>query len=148
MRGDAIWWRVWDKFAVGDESGCWNWLANRTRGGYGLIHRRNEPGLTSLTHRIVYEIVRGPIPEGLDIDHRCRNRGCVNPFHLEPVTGDENNRRGESFSAENARKTHCPRGHLFDVVNQTGTRIGKRRCRACAREATRAYRQRQRAATT
>lgn len=81
--------RFWAKVAKSD--GCWQWMAARTPKGYGQFapHRRHV-----YAHRYVYELVVGPIPEGLTIDHLCRNRGCVRPDHLEVVTRGENTRRG------------------------------------------------------
>jgi hypothetical protein len=75
----------------------------------------------------------GAVPEGLELDHLCRVRGCVNPKHLEPVTHRENLMRGESWSAVNARKTHCPEGHPYDETNTYIDGKGRRRCRECAR---------------
>jgi hypothetical protein len=88
------------------------------------------PGNTRLVHRIAYEAERGSIPEGLVLDHLCRNRGCVNPWHLEPVTNIQNVMRGVSAFAINARKTECPQGHPYDDEN---TRIerGSRICQTC-----------------
>ena len=93
-------------------------------------------------HRVVYEALVGPIPDGLELDHLCFNRRCVNPNHMEPVTGYENILRGNSFSAVNARKTHCIHGHEFTeentyVVTQNG-RPG-RQCKTCRRRRTREW---------
>jgi len=87
--------RIDDKVLVGDD--CWEWTAGRDRHGYGQL-KISSAGrkTTARAHRVVYEIVRGPIPEGLTLDHLCRNRGCVNPSHLEPVTIGDNIRRGET----------------------------------------------------
>lgn len=73
----------------------------------------------------------GPIPEGMDLDHTCRNRGCVNPEHLEPVTTQVNTLRGIGPTAENARKTHCKHGHPLEGDNLYVDPEGKRKCRAC-----------------
>lgn len=83
--------RIADKFTVGD--GCWEWTASRTLDGYGQIHIGPDRQM-GYGHRVVYEMLVGPIPEGLQLDHLCRNRGCTRPDHLEPVTQAENLRRG------------------------------------------------------
>jgi hypothetical protein len=99
--------------------------------GYGRIHVKGYP----LAHRAVYETFVEAVPEGLELDHLCRNTGCVNPDHLEPVTHAENMRRGVW---PNRSKTHCPRGHLYDYFYQQ-----ERGCRTCRTEAMRRYRARQ-----
>lgn len=73
-------------------SGCWEWRAAKAGGGYGRFAPDGRRQVQA--HRFAYEIVCGAIPDGLDLDHLCRNRGCVNPAHLEPVTRQENVRRG------------------------------------------------------
>lgn len=81
-------------------------------------------------HRLVYELLVGPIPDGLQLDHLCRNRGCVRPDHLEPVTRRTNILRGTGPSAIHARKTQCPHGHPYDrTVTRRGTT--ERRCSTC-----------------
>jgi hypothetical protein len=87
--------------------------------------------VTLLAHRVSYERYVGPIPEGAHLDHLCRNRACVNPEHLEPVSVQTNILRGVSPSAVNAAKTECLRGHPFDDENTYVCPAGKRRCRAC-----------------
>lgn len=72
------------------ESGCWIWIGSRNAGGYGTVKYR---GKVWLAHRASYTILAGPIPPGLELDHKCRVRACVNPDHLEPVTGQENIQR-------------------------------------------------------
>lgn len=113
--------------APGDD-GCWLWQRSLSPDGYGWasLDRR-----THQAHRLVYTLTIGPVPEGLVLDHLCRVRHCVNPDHLEPVTGTENLRRGNNA---NASKTHCKFGHLFDELNtshQQGANGIQRGCRTC-----------------
>jgi len=106
---------------------CWEWNGRFLPDGYGMFSLGERD---VLAHRFAYELYRDAIPEGLQLDHLCRNRWCVNPHHLEPVTSRENTMRGMSFSAVNARKTHCPQGHPYDETN-TIHYAGRRYCRAC-----------------
>ena len=126
----AITLRFWDKVDLtGGMAACWPWKASRSgRGrGYGQFH---YPRRTShLAHRLAYELIVGPIPAGLTIDHLCRNQICCNPMHMEPVTNRENILRGDSPSAKAARKTHCYRGHPFTPENTIW--VGYRKCRTC-----------------
>ena len=107
--------------------GCWPWIGTAKGNGYGMIVHN---GVRWLAHRLAYELQVGPIPSGLQIDHLCRNRGCVNPAHMEPVTNRENGLRGISPAAEHARSTACPRGHPYDA--SWAGRYGHRR-RGCLR---------------
>ena len=116
-----------DKFTVGD--GCWEWTAYKTPLGYGQVRR----GVNMTTaQRAVYEALVGPVPDGLELDHLCRNPSCVRPDHLEPVTHQENMRRGDA-GLLNASKTHCVRGHLLDAENLRVRPDGRRQCRECQR---------------
>lgn len=120
--------RFWRK--VNKTESCWEWSGGKSPAGYGTFSIRDTDPLYA--HRVAYEALVGPIPSGLDLDHLCRNRGCVNPAHLEPVTRKVNILRGESIMAKNARKTHCRRGHEFTPEN-TRIRANGRNCRACDR---------------
>ncbi len=115
---------------------CWLWTAYTMPNGYGQF--RYE-GRMRLAHRLSYEWLIGPIPTGLQLDHLCRVRHCVNPAHLEPVTTRINLLRGEGFSAANARKTHCINGHEFTRDNTRSWKDSIRICRACDRERHRVY---------
>jgi hypothetical protein len=118
--------RFWEKVEKTDS--CWKWKAYISAEGYGMFTRIN--GGPICAHRYTYLALRGPIPEGFHLDHLCRNRWCVNPFHLEAVTRKENILRGVGFAAINARKTHCVRGHAFTSEN-TYLHRGERHCRKC-----------------
>lgn len=121
---------------------CWQWTASTTAGGYGQIRTGGAAGPMRYAHRVAYEFTVGPIPDGLQIDHLCRNRSCVNPGHLEPVDNRENSLRGQSFAALNARKTHCPKGHEYSQENTVlDTNTGSRKCRICTRKRDSAYRE-------
>lgn len=109
---------------------CWEWTGPRSN-GYGRIR---AAGRNMLAHRYAYELRKGPIPADLTVDHLCRNRGCVNPDHMELVPNVENVMRGESLHAANARKTHCKRGHELVGDNLRIRPDGTRKCRACERE--------------
>lgn len=116
-----------------DESGCWNWIRSLNHAGYGQFHigsRVDHSRQMVRAHRYSYKIFVGQIPDGLTIDHLCKNRKCVNPNHLEAVDIRTNVLRGESFVAKNALKTHCPKNHEYSVDNLYLYR-GKRICRKC-----------------
>lgn len=111
IQGDPVR-RFWSKVSKTD--GCWLWQASVDKWGYGWF---KLAGKMRRAHSVSYELVVGPVPEGLQLDHLCRNPRCVNPAHLEPVTARENSLRSSSFVALNARKTHCPRGHPLSGEN-------------------------------
>jgi hypothetical protein len=115
------------------ESGCWVWIGACSN-GYGHVRIQTK---ANLAHRVSYEMHKGGIPDGLELDHLCRVPCCVNPDHLEPVTSLVNTLRGinsEVTKARYRRITHCPQGHAYDEANTGMTAQGTRYCRACQRE--------------
>ena len=120
--------------------GCWLWDRPK-RDGYGQFAAGNNR-VSVQAHRWAYEHLIAPIPDGLHIDHLCRVRHCVNPWHLEPVPLVVNVMRGEGLMARNARKSECDSGHAFDSSNTYVTPGGRRQCRACRAAATVKYQQR------
>lgn len=132
--------RLLDRVVVDRETQCWNWTGslNLVSSGYG---RMSVEGRVFYTHRVAYELFVGPIPDGLQIDHLCRNTRCCNPAHLEAVTPAVNSQRGDT-GAHYGRRTHCANGHAFDELNTRIGANGERICRACMRDYKRAYRAR------
>jgi len=116
-------------------SGCWLWTKSTTKGGYGQFRR---DGKQHYAHIAMYELMRGRVPPGLELDHTCRTRRCCNPDHLDPVPHRENVLRGMSPSARSARAAHCVNGHKFTAENTIHIQ-GGRRCRQCVRERNRKY---------
>lgn len=126
--------RFWGKVDGGEVAECWEWLGTRSN-GYGRFV--GGGGRRVIAHRWAYESLIGPIPDGLHLDHLCRNRACVNPWHLDPVTTQVNVRRSP---ITNGNLTHCRRGHPFDAENTyvyTSDDVRRRVCRTC-RDARRA----------
>jgi hypothetical protein len=120
------------------ESGCWEWKGGLDQHGYGAVSWGNK---MHRTHRVFYmSLIRG-IPEGLVIDHLCRNRKCCNPFHMEPVTLGENVKRGEAGLKKRMR-THCTRGHEYTKENVSIDKEGYGRCLPCHRELSKKWKER------
>ena len=126
-----------------DLGSCWLWRSYIDPDGYGRFSvgsRTDSSKRPALAHRVAYVLTVGEIPEGLEPDHLCRVRHCVNSLHVELVTHAENVRRGAAGAVNRARqlaKTHCPREHPYDTANTQITPEGKRHCRTCRRENSR-----------
>jgi hypothetical protein len=131
--------RIARKVTVNPNSGCHEWNAGRKRSQYGRLWLN---GRNVGSHRVAYEIAKGPIPEGMYLDHLCRNPCCCNPDHLEAVTPRENILRSPTAPpALNALKTHCPVGHLLegDNLDAHALKNGRRACKECGRQKCRDY---------
>jgi hypothetical protein len=131
--------RFWERVSPEPNSGCWIWTGAATAAGYGqmVANRKHR-----YAHRISYEMHVGAIPNGLELDHRCRNTFCVNPDHLEPVTHAENVRRGlgpERAGKRQRDKTRCPNGHPYTEGNIYYRANGNRDCRICSIERSKAF---------
>lgn len=121
--------RIYKNSIPEPNSGCWLWLGYVNPKGYAICSTKNT---TKRAHRLSYCEFVGPIPDGMEIDHKCRVRCCVNPQHLEPITHAENIRRVLPYVRGPARGTHCQRGHPFTSDNIiTNKRDCRRQCRAC-----------------
>ena len=125
----------WER-AVRDELGCLVWQRPLNADGYGQMH---YDGQGRYAHQVAYLLTHGELPAGLQIDHLCRNKACIEPSHLEAVTPRENTLRGISPSAVNATKTHCKRGHPFDEENTGYKPNGARVCKECRAVSARKY---------
>lgn len=131
--------RFWSKVDTSSgPDGCWLWQAAISSVGYGVVGLGGRANGLFLAHRVSFTIECGQIPEGLQIDHICKVRKCVNPAHLESVTQRENILRGGGMSAIHARQTHCCRGHEFSEANTIIDTLGRRVCRICRRAKSKA----------
>ena len=127
------------------QKGCVVWTAGTNGVGYGLFW---DGGRDVMAHRWAYEYFKGKIPAGLQLDHLCRNRNCVNPAHLEPVTQRENILRGDTLPASQITRTHCPQGHPYEGDNLYIWTDGSRQCRTCRAAHLSRFRTRQKANKT
>lgn len=119
--------RVQSKIEPEPNSGCWLWTGSLDKDGYARVSLGGK-GKWRRAQRAIYELLIGKIPNGLVLDHLCRNRACVNPEHLEPVSNRVNVLRGVGVAAHNAQMVKCIRGHYFDAVWG-----GQRGCRTCSK---------------
>lgn len=135
--------RLLSKTVINFETGCWEWTGQLNNYGYARLGLTAQKGV--LAHRFAYELIEGPIPEGLTLDHLCRVRHCINPAHLEPVTQRENTMRSPFTRASlNAAATHCPSGHEYTPENTMAVKQRGRMARIC-RTCRNAYQARKRA---
>lgn len=124
--------RFWQKVLPASTDGCWLWAAGKTKQGYGVFRVGT---VLWRSHRLAYVEAHGAIPDGLELDHLCRNRSCVNPEHLEPVTHRENILRGDAPPAINSRKDYCKRGHPLTPENLKVSQLPfGRQCRHCVND--------------
>lgn len=131
----------WKKHSVVNPDDCWIWQRALTPNGYAQASYQSK---MQRLHKLVWEFFNGPVPEGLELDHLCRNRSCWNPEHLEPVTHQVNMQRGDSWWRN---KTHCPLGHEYSPENTYTYPTGNRSCRICRRVTNRERKRRIRETT-
>lgn len=138
---ELLFWSKVNKSGRAEAPHCWDWTGSRMPNGYSVANVEGWRTGTFYAHRIAYELTIEPIGPGLELDHLCRNRWCVNPAHLEPVTKRENIRRGRA-GCNHRDKTHCKRGHgftpettaVFTTKRADGTMGSHRQCVLCRRE--------------
>lgn len=133
--------RFWEKASMSVSDGCWEWLGCKDGDGYGMF--RFE-GSMRRAHRWGYELLVSKVPEGLVLDHLCRNPSCVNPDHLEPVTNQENLDRGEGRRVKNGSANSCVNGHEYTADNTYTNPKGRKVCRTCSANSRRKYEKRKR----
>lgn len=130
--------RILDGVMFEPNSGCWLWERHIKNNGYGTITIKDGGRwLTKHAHRVSFQAFVGPVPDGLDLDHKCRVRSCVNPDHLEPVTRSVNLSRSPIMNRQ-LGKAHCPAGHLYSGLDNRGARI----CHKCLAANAKAFRER------
>lgn len=134
---DRIAARFMNKVAKDAETGCWNWLGFKDPKGYGRFQYGAKDA--RVAHQIAYGLWVGHMADGLQLDHLCRNTSCVNPEHLEAVTGAENMRRATGL------RTHCPQGHQYTPENTYVTPQGHSVCRTCKKRSQRVVKEREKA---
>ena len=120
--------RFWRKVEKTGPNGCWTWLGYHDKAGYCPFL---WGGKLSYAHIFSFLLHKGPIPEGCEVDHKCRNRGCPNPDHHRPLTHRANVLAGNTTPARHAAQTHCLRGHEFTPENTYLNPRGERQCRQC-----------------
>lgn len=132
--------RIEKRIEIIPEAGCWIWMGSCNKGGYGRITRGTlKRAKKYVVHRYLYKLLVGDIPEGLQLDHLCRVRCCVNPSHLEVVTPKENTRRGTNYNRD---KSVCKKGHQYSEENTYIRKVGMRDCRICRKTRRRSFKER------
>lgn len=133
--GKSIQERFNARYVVDPVTGCWNWSAGLNGKGYAYIWTGpRAKSDTRQAYKVAWEFKFGPVPEGLELHHKCENRKCVNPDHLEASTRKGHQRKHPNMiTTQNAALTACKRGHEFTPVNTWTSKKGSRHCRACAR---------------
>lgn len=121
--------RFWSRL-MESESGCWEWQEYVDEKGYGRFW---DGARTIRAHQYAFAALVGDVPDGLELDHLCKNRRCANPYHLDPVTHEVNMARSDNIMLAFSDQTHCLRGHEFTTDNTYVKADGGRQCRDCSR---------------